>query len=118
MATSSLAQKDLDEAATHFDRAVVANPRYVPALVGRGEALLGLGERERPSRASKLPSSPTRGWRGLRSRIEVLRVRGLQDDVAAARKATEAGRLDEARRLYDQAHCRVARQPFLYRESR
>src|SRR4030095_13927202 len=40
-----LAKKDHEEAATHFDRAIVGNPRYAPALVGRGEALLALGER-------------------------------------------------------------------------
>ena len=91
-ATSVSRKKDLDEAATHFDRAVVANPRYVPALVGRGEALLGArrarhGAQEPRSRGR----APTPSWRALRTRIEVLRVRGLQDDVADARKATRGG---------------------------
>jgi tetratricopeptide (TPR) repeat protein len=53
----------------------------------------------------------------LKSRIEVLRVRGLQDDVAAARKATEAGRLDEARGLYERAIAASPDSPFLYREA-
>ena len=60
-ATSASRRKDLDDAATHFDRAVVANPRYVPALVGRGEALLGLGEREH---GAEEPRSRGRGRPG------------------------------------------------------
>jgi tetratricopeptide (TPR) repeat protein len=53
----------------------------------------------------------------LRTRIEVLRVRGLQDDVADARKATEAGRFDEAHRIYDRAIAASPDSPFLYREA-
>jgi tetratricopeptide (TPR) repeat protein len=112
----NLARKDLDQAATHFDRAVVANPRYVPALVGRGEALLGLGQREMALKSLEAAVVADPGFGALRARIEVLRVRGLQDDVADARKATEAGRLDQARRLYDQAIAASPDSPFLYRE--
>ena len=65
-----LAKKDLEEAATHFDRAIVTNPRYAPALVGRGEALLGLGQRDmalkslEAAAAAKTPSAaqPVRDW--------------------------------------------------------
>ncbi len=111
-----LAKKDLDEAATHFDRAVVANPRYIPALVGKGEALLGLGDRDMALKSleAAVVADPSLG--ALRTRIEVLRVRGLQDDVADARKATEAGKFEEARRLYDRAIAASPESPFLYRE--
>jgi tetratricopeptide (TPR) repeat protein len=112
-----LAKKDLDEAAMHFDRAVVANPRYIPALVGRGEALLGLGDRDMALKSleAAVVADPNLG--ALRTRIEVLRVRGLQDDVADARKATEAGKFDEAQRLYDRAIGASPESPFLYREA-
>lgn len=112
-----LAKKDLDEAATHFDRAVVANPRYIPALVGKGEALLGLGDRDLALKSleAAVVADPNLG--ALRTRIEVLRVRGLQDDVADARKATEAGKFEEARRLYDRAIAASPESPFLYRET-
>lgn len=112
-----LAKNDLDEAATHFDRAIVVNPRYAPALVGRGEALLGLGQREMALKSLEAAVVADPNLAPLRNRIEVLRVRGLQDDVAAARKAVEAGRLDEARGLYDQAIAASPESPFLYRES-
>ncbi len=95
---------------------MVANPRYVPALVGRGEALLGLGQREMALKSLEAAVVADPGQSALRTRIEVLRVRGLQDDVADARKATEAGRLDQARRLYDQAIAASPDSPFLYRE--
>jgi tetratricopeptide (TPR) repeat protein len=111
-----LAQKDLEGAARHFDRAVVANPRYAPALVGRGEALLGLGDRDQALKSLEAAVVADPGLAGLRSRIEVLRVRGLQDDVAAARKAADAGRLDEARKLYDHALAASPDSQFLYRE--
>jgi len=111
-----LARKDQDEAVSHFDRAIVANPRYVPALVGRGEALLALGQRDMALKSleAAVVADPNLAW--LRTRIDVLRVRGLQDDVAAARNAADAGRLDDARRAYDQAIAASPESPFLYRE--
>jgi tetratricopeptide (TPR) repeat protein len=112
----NLADKNLDQAALWFDRAVVANPRYVPALVGRGEALLGLGERDMALKSLEAAVVADPSLAALRSRIEVLRVRGLQDDVADARKATEAGRFEEARRLYERAITASPESPFLYRE--
>jgi tetratricopeptide (TPR) repeat protein len=112
-----LARKDFGEAATHFDRAVVANPRYVPALVGRGEALLGLGDRDMALKSLEAAVVADPEMAPLKNRIEVLRVRGLQDDVAAARKALDGGRLDEARGLYDRAIAASPGSPFLYREA-
>jgi tetratricopeptide (TPR) repeat protein len=112
----ALARKDTREAASHFDRALAANSSYAPALAGRGEALLALGQRDQalasfePAIAADPQLSP------LRSRIEVLRFRGLQDDVDAARKAAEAGRLAEARTMYERTIAASPDSPFLYRE--
>jgi tetratricopeptide (TPR) repeat protein len=112
----SLAKKDHEEAAQHFDRAIVVNPRYVPALVGRGEALLALGQREMALKSleAAVVADPNVG--PLRTRIDVLRARGQQEDVAAARKAAESGRLDEARTTYERAIAASPESPFLYRE--
>jgi tetratricopeptide (TPR) repeat protein len=111
-----LARKAENEAVMHFDRAVVANPRYAPALVGRGEALLALGEREMALKSLEAAVGADPNLAPLRSRIEVLRVRLQQDDVAAARKATEAGRYGEARSAYERAIAASPDSPFLYRE--
>jgi tetratricopeptide (TPR) repeat protein len=112
----SLARKDHESAVSHFERAVRANPRYVPALVGRGEAHLALGARDRALESFEAAVAADPDLTGLRSRVEVLRFRGLQDDVAAARKAAEAGRLDEARQAYKRALLASPQSPFLLRE--
>jgi len=111
-----LADKDHDNAVEHFDRAVTMNPEYVPALVGRGEALLGRGDREDALKSFEAAVALDASLAPLRSRIEVLRFRGLQDDVAAARKAAEAGRVDEARQAYQRALIASPQSPFLLRE--
>jgi len=107
---------DYDAAVSHFDRALETNSQYVPALVGRGEALLALGERERALTSFESAVAADPDLSSLRSRIEVLRFRGLQDDVAAARKAAEGGRLDEARTAYKRALIASPQSPFLLRE--
>ncbi len=113
---AALARKDPKEAALHFDRAVVANPRYAPALAGRGEALLGLGERELALQSFEAALGADPQLETLRSRVEVLRFRGLQDDLAEARKLADSGKLKEARTAYEAAIAGSPQSPFLYRE--
>jgi tetratricopeptide (TPR) repeat protein len=112
----SLARKDNKETASHFERALAANPTYAPALAGRGEALLTLGQREQALASFEAAIAADPQLATLRSRIEVLRFRGLQDDVDAARKAADAGRLAEARTIYERTIAASPESPFLYRE--
>jgi tetratricopeptide (TPR) repeat protein len=113
---SALARKDPKAALQHFDRAVAADPGYAPALAGRGDALLALGQREPALQSfeSAVAADPTLA--SLKSSIGVLRLRGLQDDVAGARAAAEAGRFSEARQAYQRAIAASPESPFLYRE--
>lgn len=111
-----LAQKDHDDAASHFERAIKSNAEYVPALVGRGEALLALGQRDRALESFERAVAKNPTLSPLRSRVEVLRFRGLQDDVAEARKAADGGRLEEARVAYQRAIAASPQSPFLLRE--
>ncbi len=111
-----LAKKDPDEAVERFDRAIVANPRYAPALVGRGEALLAMGQRDQALKSLEAAVVADPNLAGLRTRIAVLRVRGQQEDVDAARKAAAAGQLDQARAVYERAIGASPESPFLYRE--
>jgi tetratricopeptide (TPR) repeat protein len=113
---AALARKDNREAAAHFDRALTANPSYAPALAGRGEALLTLGQRDQALASFEAAVKADPQLSALRSRIEVLRFRGLQDDVDAARKAAEAGRLPDAQALYERTIVASPDSPFLYRE--
>jgi tetratricopeptide (TPR) repeat protein len=112
----ALARKDFTQAAAEFDRALTSEPQYVPALVGRGEALLASGDRAGAlvSFETAITIDPTRS--ALRERVEVLRFRGLQDDITAARKAAEGGQLAEAREIYTRAIAASPDSSFLYRE--
>jgi tetratricopeptide (TPR) repeat protein len=110
------ARKDFTRAAAEFDRALTSEPLYVPALAGRGEALLALGDRPGAlvSFEKAVTIDPTRS--AFRERVDVLRFRGLQDDIAAARKAAEGGQLAEAREIYTRAIAASPDSPFLHRE--
>jgi tetratricopeptide (TPR) repeat protein len=113
---SALARKAPAEALQHFNRAIVANPRYAPALVGRGDALLSTGKRADALQSFEAAVAADSSLTSLRGRIDVLRLNSLQEDVAAARAAAAAGRLDEARKAYQQAITASPQSPFLYRE--
>ena len=112
----ALANKKLKDALLHFDRAVVANPRYAPALAARAEVLLATGETDEAEKSieAALKESPNLG--SLRSRLEVLRFRARQADISRARKLAESGNLDEARGAYLIALEASPDSPFLLRE--
>lgn len=112
----ALAQNDHRRAIQHFDRAVAANPVYVPALVGRGEAQLAIDEHDQALASFEAALAADPGLPAVRSRVQVLRFRGLQDAVAGAREAAQAGRLAEARTAYQRAIAASPESPFLYRE--
>jgi tetratricopeptide (TPR) repeat protein len=112
----ALARRDFDRAVTAFDAALRASPAYVPALVGRGQALLAL-KREGEALASfdaAVKADPS--LTAVRQRAEVLRFRGLQDLIEAARAAARSGRFPEARTAYEQAIAGSPESAFLYRE--
>jgi tetratricopeptide (TPR) repeat protein len=112
----ALARKNHKDALLHFDRAVVANPRYAPALAGRAEALLGTGEHAHALQSLEAALQADPSLTGLGSRIEVLRLRDQQQDIALARKLAEAGKLDEARAAYEAVIAISPQSPFLLRE--
>jgi tetratricopeptide (TPR) repeat protein len=111
-----LARKNFEAAAQRFDRVLQAHAGYVSALVGRGEALLALS-REPEALAvfeSALKLDPQ--LQAIARRVEVLRARAMQQNVAAARSAAQANRLDEAARLYEQAIAASPDSAFLVRD--
>ena len=112
----ALARKDYRAASSHFDRALAADAAYAPALAGRGEALLTLGQRQQALASFEAAVAADPNLTELRARIDVLRLRGMQDDVDAARKAAEAGRLGEAQTIYERTLAESPDSPFLYRE--
>jgi tetratricopeptide (TPR) repeat protein len=111
-----LARQDGAGALERFDRALGGQPRYVPALVGRGQALVGLGREPDAIAALESALGVDGSLTDVRRRVEVLKFQQLERDLAAARDAARAGRRDDAVRLYRSAIASSPDSPFLYRE--
>jgi tetratricopeptide (TPR) repeat protein len=112
----ALARHDNGGAIAHFDKALSVNASYVPALVGKGDALTADGHADAAIDAYEAALAAEPGLAGLRARVDALRFRSAQDLVANARKAADAGRLDEARRAYTSAIAASPDSAFLHRE--
>ena len=113
---TALARKDTAAALGHFDRALAANAAYAPALAGKGEALLAAGRTEAALEAFQAAIAADPALTPLRSRVDVLKFRGIQQHIESARKAADAGRTEEARREYLAAIAASPQSAFLYRE--
>jgi tetratricopeptide (TPR) repeat protein len=112
----ALARDQAGDAVVHFDRALASLTAYVPALVGRGQALLEL-EREGEALAAFEAALQLRpDVAGLQGRVEVLRFRAVQDNLARAKEAADARRWDDARAAYAQAIAASPESAFLYRD--
>jgi tetratricopeptide (TPR) repeat protein len=110
-----LARRQPEGALNRFSHALTHTADYAPALVGRAQAFLAMG-REAEALASLEAAAAADPSLDLGPRIEVLRFRGAEDRVAAARKASELGRLDEARAAYELAIAQSPDSAFLFRE--
>lgn len=113
---AALARKDTDEALAHFEKALEANPTYAPALAGRGEALLVAGRVDTALDAFQAALAADPSLTSLRSRVDVLKFRNVQQHIETARKAADGGRTDDARREYLAAIAASPQSAFLYRE--
>ncbi|MEX2271862.1 MAG: S-layer homology domain-containing protein [Vicinamibacterales bacterium] len=112
----NIARKDFAPAVAAFDRALAVNPAYVPALLGKGEALLGQDEQAGALDAFERALAASPDMASVRSRVEVLRFRAVQEQVSRAQTAARAGRLDEAEAAYERAITASPESGFLYRE--
>lgn len=116
LAYARLAQGDADDALTWFDRALGVQGEYVSALLGRAEALVALGREGEAFEAyqnvlERVPDDPV-----ARRRVEVLRFKAVQSDVAAAQAAVNADAFDEAREHYLRAIKATPDSAFLHRD--
>ena len=112
----ALARRDFDRAVAAFDAALGADRSYVPALVGRGQALLALRREGDALVAFEAALAADPSLADVRQRAEVLRFRGLQDIIEAARAAAKSGRVPDARAAYERAIAASPDSAFLYRE--
>jgi tetratricopeptide (TPR) repeat protein len=113
---AALARRDANAAVAHFDKALAASAGYVPALAGKGDALLAQGKTDAALEAFQAAVAADRSLTAIATRIDGLKFRSAQDAVANARKAADAGRFDEARRLYQGAIAASPESAFLHRE--
>jgi tetratricopeptide (TPR) repeat protein len=113
---AALARRDAGAALAHFEKALAADAAYAPALAGKGDSLLTQGKADGALEAYQAALAADKGLTTLGTRIDALRFRVAQDAVANARKAADAGRFDEARRLYQGAIAASPESAFLHRE--
>lgn len=100
LAYLDLAREDAKAALARFDKSLELKPDEVGALFGRGQALLAL-DRDRDALAAfeaVLAVNPAQAE--ARRRVDVLTFRRLEQEIAHAREAAAAGRLDEAAGAY------------------
>ncbi len=112
----NLARKQPKDAVTHFDRALQRNAADVSSLVGRGEALVALDRAADAIPSFEAALAADASMTDLRRRVDVMKFRLAETDVAAARQAARAGRLDEAIAGYRVAVEHSPDSAFLYRE--
>lgn len=112
----ALAMRSYDRALTSFDSALEADAAYVPALVGRGQALLASDRTTLALAAFEKAVAADPSLTDLRQRVDVLRLRVMQDVIDTARTAINEGRLADARRAYDTALATSPDSAFLHRE--
>jgi hypothetical protein len=101
---------------TAFERATSGEAAYAPALVGRALALLAAGRHDEALTGFEAALAADPSLTDLAPRIELLRVRQLQDRVNRAERAAAAGRWDEARDAYHAAIAASPESAFLYRD--
>jgi tetratricopeptide (TPR) repeat protein len=111
----ALARDDADAAVARFDEALAGSPELAAALVGRGQALLRL---DRPADALGSFEAAARADPALNltARIETLRFRVVEDNLARARSLAERSDWDGARAAYEQTLAASPDSAVLYRE--
>src|SRR4029450_4484657 len=112
----SLARHDYMRALDHFELALRGAATYAPALVGKGLTLLSVNRDSDARSAFEAAMKADPSLANLSARIDVLKFREIQNLIAAARNATNAGRLDEARTAYQRAIAATPDSAVLYRE--
>src|SRR2546423_7938599 len=111
-----LARKDPKAALPHFDRALESDNVDVPALLGRGDALLALDRQGDALATLEAAVAADPSLADVRRRIEVLRFRAVEEHVARARQLARQNRGEDAVQAYAAAIASSPDSAFLYRE--
>jgi tetratricopeptide (TPR) repeat protein len=116
LACVGVGQRRFKESLARFERVVAIAPRYAPALAGRAEALLGLSRQDDAIASYEEALAADPSLTDVRRRLELLRFGNVRGLIAAARRAGDGGRHEEAHGLYEQALAATPDSGFLYRE--
>ena len=111
-----LAQQKIKEAMAWFDHAIRAAPGYAPAYAGRAEGYLAGGQRELALASFETALKIDPRLPDLGRRVEVIKFAGVRDLIAAAKRAADEGRLEDARRAYAEAVKASPESAVLYRD--
>ncbi|MEQ1730887.1 MAG: tetratricopeptide repeat protein [Vicinamibacterales bacterium] len=111
-----LARKDAKGAVAQFTRIADAHPDYAPALAGKGLALDAAGQASEAVVAFRAAVAADPGLVEIARRVDVLQLRGLQDELADARRAAQAGDSEAAIQSYRRALAASPDSAFLYVE--
>jgi tetratricopeptide (TPR) repeat protein len=111
-----LARQDFKAALGHFDRSLQRQPGDAAALVGRGRALVGLQREGDAVVAFESAVAADPSLVDIARRIDVMKFRTQEQNLARARQEARAGQLDEAIRAYGTAIAASPESAFLYRE--
>jgi tetratricopeptide (TPR) repeat protein len=103
LGTVALIDKNFKDALASFTAALEKNDRYLPALEGRVQAALGVGDDLITASALEqlLKVDPAR--EEARNRLEMIQFRIVQGQLSTASRARAAGRLDEAQTIIERA---------------
>jgi tetratricopeptide (TPR) repeat protein len=113
-----LARKDAKAALAHFDHALELSQQAadVSTQLGRGQALLALNRDLEAVSAFEAALVADPSLTDIRRRVEVLKFRSVEQNLAQARQGARAGKLDEAIQAYTTAIASSPDSAFLYRE--
>ncbi|MEO7190612.1 MAG: tetratricopeptide repeat protein [Vicinamibacterales bacterium] len=100
---ADLASRNYKSASSHFSAALAAADRYLPALVGQAEALLALNRDPDAIAVMERILLVDPQHDAIKSRLELVRFRALQNLVDSGRKARAAHKTDDALKLLEQA---------------
>ena len=111
-----VARGSFGNAVAHFDEALDRAPGYVPALVGRGDALLATDAVGAAIESFDAALAANPGLVRVERLVGELRFRVMSERHAEARAAAEAGRLADAEAAYADMIAASPESAFLYLE--
>ena len=112
----SMARGNSQAAAGHFDRAAERQPAYVPALIGRGEAMLVLEDDGEALRSFEAALAVDPELVDVGRIVQELRFMLVSEQLEVARAAAAADRFAEAKTVYAQLIAASPDSAFLHVE--